>query len=159
MIPFRVAYIGSRNYAHFEVVFASLLKLSLWGEAQGRPVLIVSGTKPPPFGAKRNRADGVDEFALRIAPHLGMSTQVYPADYSKWGEYAPLKRNPQIVDGSDQVVAFWDQKSKGTAHALRDAIGKGKLGRVYGCVGFPLAPEILEGQVRRILASGRPIPL
>jgi len=43
-------------------------------------------------------------------------------------------RNYQIVDAAEQVVAFWDGKSRGTAHSLEYARKKGKPVRI---VAFP----------------------
>jgi hypothetical protein len=33
-------------------------------------------------------------------------------------ERTPLKRNHHIVDAADQLIAFWDEKSKGTKYTI-----------------------------------------
>ena len=39
-------------------------------------------------------------------------------EYSRYGRGAPLKRNPQIIEYADVVIAFWDGKSKGTKYVI-----------------------------------------
>ncbi len=151
--PYRVAYVGSRAYPRFAAVADSLLKLAAWAERHDRRLVIVSGTNPPPLHVARNRPDGVDEMAIRLARWLGLETAVHAPDYRRLGRAAALDRNPAIVAGCDQLVAFWDQKSRGTARTIRLALGAGKLGRVYGATGRPLAVELVEGEVRRALGE------
>lgn len=44
---------------------------------------------------------------------------VFLPDYNKYGKAAPLKRNLEIIDYSDIVLAFWDGKSHGTRHVIK----------------------------------------
>ncbi len=39
-------------------------------------------------------------------------------DYEKCGKAAPIRRNDEIVDYADIVVAIWDGKSKGTKYVI-----------------------------------------
>lgn len=39
---------------------------------------------------------------------------------------APLKRNVQIIEKADKVVAFWDGASHGTSNSLQLAKEQGK---------------------------------
>ena len=39
-------------------------------------------------------------------------------DYALTHDSAPLKRNLQIIEYADVVIAFWDGKSKGTKYVI-----------------------------------------
>ena len=63
-------------------------------------------------------AIGVDALAKEAAAQLGLLYQEILPNYSSFGKLAPLKRNVQIVDASDIVIAFWDMKSSGTRYVI-----------------------------------------
>jgi hypothetical protein len=63
-------------------------------------------------------ARGADLLAERYAQGKGVSFFICKPDYNNFGRSAPLVRNQQIVDAADQIVAFRDGKSRGTAHSL-----------------------------------------
>ena len=54
----------------------------------------------------------------------------FKPDYIKYGQRAPLVRNRWIVEGADQVLAFWDGKSRGTMHTVEYAKKLGKPVRI-----------------------------
>lgn len=63
-------------------------------------------------------ARGIDRCAREYAlTHRIKLTEFLP-EYSRYGRIAPLKRNLQIVDYSDAVIAFWDGKSSGTKNVI-----------------------------------------
>lgn len=63
-------------------------------------------------------ANGVDASARRYAQENSIKlTEFYPK-YNRFGRAAPLKRNLQIIDYSDLILAFWDGKSKGTKYVI-----------------------------------------
>ena len=66
-------------------------------------------------------AKGADELAHRYANDRGLPIEIYLPQYGQYGRTAPLKRNIQIVEASEQVIAFWDEKSRGTAFTIREA--------------------------------------
>ena len=43
-------------------------------------------------------------------------------DYKTYGRRAPLVRNSRIIAEADLVLAFWDMRSRGTAHAIAECI-------------------------------------
>ena len=47
-------------------------------------------------------------------------------EYDKYGRSAPLKRNIQIIEYADAVLAFWDGTSKGTKHVIDHCNKTGK---------------------------------
>ena len=63
-------------------------------------------------------AVGVDSLAEAYAKKHGIPLTVFLPEYKKYGRAAPLKRNEQIVDYADTVIAFWDGKSKGTKYTI-----------------------------------------
>ena len=93
----KVAVIGSRNICNVE------LEKYIPAEA----CEIVSG------GAK-----GVDKLAEDYAKAHGIPFTVFLPEYNRFGRGAPLKRNEQIVDYADTVIAFWDGKSRGTKYTI-----------------------------------------
>ena len=63
-------------------------------------------------------AKGVDQVAARYAEMENIKlTEIYP-DYRRYGKGAPLKRNNEIIDRSDFVLAIWDGKSCGTRYVI-----------------------------------------
>ena len=66
-------------------------------------------------------AKGADLMAYEIALHNGIKTICMPADWDKYGKSAGFKRNLQMLNHADYVLAFWDCLSKGTAHTITEA--------------------------------------
>ena len=95
----KIAIIGSRN-----LVIENLEQHIL------NATEIVSG------GAK-----GVDQCAAEYARSHGiLLTEILP-NYERYGRAAPILRNQEIVDCADEIVAFWDGKSKGTLSVINYA--------------------------------------
>ena len=66
-------------------------------------------------------ADGVDSLAEKFADKHKISKLILYPKYEKYGKAAPIKRNHQMVDLADCVLAIWDGCSKGTANTIRYA--------------------------------------
>lgn len=81
-------------------------------------------------------AAGVDTMAEEVAKALSLPVRVFEPDYATYGKNAPLKRNEQIVDYADYVLAFWDVESHGTGFTVAECIKRGKPFRIV-----PLADE------------------
>ena len=62
----------------------------------------------------------------RYAAENGFETEIYPADWEKYGRAAGPKRNKKIAEISDYIICFWDGKSKGTKSLLSFAEKAGK---------------------------------
>jgi len=93
----KIAIIGSRG-----------LQIENLGEYLPEDVTeIVSG------GAK-----GIDTCAREYALANGIKLVEFLPEYEKYAKAAPLKRNIQIIEYSDEVIAFWDGKSKGTKFVI-----------------------------------------
>lgn len=96
----RVAIVGSRGYQPLEDVRAYVRALPTG-------TVVVSGG-----------AHGVDRTAAQEAARCNLSCVEHRPDYETHGKRAPLVRNRLIAQDCDRMVAFWDGKSSGTAHAI-----------------------------------------
>lgn len=63
-------------------------------------------------------AKGIDQCAAAYARQHGLELIEFLPDYKKYGREAPLRRNDQIIDASDRVLAVWDGKSRGTKYVI-----------------------------------------
>ena len=76
-------------------------------------------------------AKGVDTTVREYAETHGIVfTEILPV-YARYGRYAPLKRNLEIISQADAVIAFWDGKSPGTKHVIDNCEKCGKKITVY----------------------------
>ena len=57
-------------------------------------------------------ARGIDTVAKNYALNNGIKLTEFKPDYQRYGKGAPLKRNLQIIDYADIVIAIWDEKSR-----------------------------------------------
>ena len=63
-------------------------------------------------------AKGIDTCARNYALSHDLKLTEFLPEYNKYGRCAPLKRNLQIIEYADVVIAFWDGKSKGTKYVI-----------------------------------------
>ncbi len=63
-------------------------------------------------------AKGVDTTAREYATENGIKLTEFLPEYSRYKRGAPLKRNIQIAEYADKVLAFWDGKSRGTKYVI-----------------------------------------
>ncbi len=99
----KVAIVGSRNYPELDKVREYVRSLP-------NGSTVVSG------GAK-----GVDKTAEDAAKECGLGVISLKPDWKKYGRGAGIVRNKQIVETADEVVAFWDGKSRGTMNTVDTA--------------------------------------
>ena len=59
-------------------------------------------------------AKGIDSIAASYARQHGIPLTEFLPDYQRYKRGAPLKRNQQIANYADEVLAFWDGQSRGT---------------------------------------------
>ena len=67
-------------------------------------------------------AEGIDKAAKISAKRLSLQYTCFLPEYDKFGKSAPIVRNQKIVDYSDEILAFWDFKSKGTQNGILESI-------------------------------------
>jgi len=100
----RVAVVGSRILPRGDARCDSFLTCIM---SYLNPSEIVSG------GAK-----GADRLGELWAEERGIPIQQYLPDWDGMGKAAGFRRNVQIVDHADCVVAIWDGHSSGTKHTI-----------------------------------------
>lgn len=76
-------------------------------------------------------ARGIDTSAREYARRAGLRLTEFLPDYDRYGKYAPLRRNLQIIDYADEVYAFWDGKSSGTKYVIEHCRKKNKKCRIF----------------------------
>ncbi len=64
---------------------------------------------------------GVDAMAERYAEENGYALEIHPADWKKYGRAAGPKRIKDMVAVCDEIIEFWDGKSKGTKNLIQTA--------------------------------------
>ncbi len=63
-------------------------------------------------------AKGIDACARDYAYQNNLKLTEFLPEYQLYRRAAPLKRNEQIVEYADYVLAFWDGKSRGTKYVI-----------------------------------------
>jgi len=71
-------------------------------------------------------AKGVDSIAESYADKKRISKIILRPKYDLYGKAAPLKRNEELVEIADKVLAIWDGASRGTYHTINYARKIGK---------------------------------
>ena len=104
----KIAIIGSRDFDNIELFDFSISRIFETYEISNPE--IVSG------GAK-----GADSFAKALAVKNNLPYKEFLPDWKAYGKSAGPKRNKQIVEYSDLIIAFWDGKSKGTLSSIQFA--------------------------------------
>ena len=103
---------GSRSINDIEII-RSAVKISGFNITE-----VVSGT-----------ARGVDRLGEVYADKEDIVIKRFPADWDRYGRGAGYRRNAQMAEYGDALIAIWDGESRGTASMIRLARGKGL--RVY----------------------------
>jgi hypothetical protein len=76
-------------------------------------------------------ARGADLLGERYALARRIHILYYPADWKKYGASAGYKRNIEMADNADALIAFWDGKSKGTRNMINLAKERKLVVKVY----------------------------
>ena len=63
-------------------------------------------------------ARGADKLGERYAKEHNLPVKLFPANWDKYGKQAGYLRNQEMANYSDVLIAFWDEKSKGTKHMI-----------------------------------------
>jgi hypothetical protein len=119
--PIRVAVVGSRDNVQYAVVAATLDTVKRHYGDLGLQFEVVSG------GAR-----GVDTYAANWADANGIGKVVFQADWAAHGRSAGMKRNADIINAADVVLAFWDGKSPGTRNSIERTRAAGKQLFIFG---------------------------
>lgn len=76
-------------------------------------------------------ARGIDSCAREYALAHNIRLTEFLPEYEKFGKAAPLKRNLQIIEYSDIVLAFWDGSSRGTKYVIDNCRQMGVKVKIY----------------------------
>ena len=79
-------------------------------------------------------ARGADKLGERYAKEHNLPVKLFPANWDKYGKRAGYLRNQEMANYSDVLIAFWDEKSKGTKHMIDIAKKQGLTVIVVGYV-------------------------
>lgn len=117
-----IAVVGSRSFNNYNYLHSKLTGF-LWDLLDqhtrelppGPAITIISG------GAR-----GADSIAEQWANAWDYPIKIFPAEWDKYGKSAGYRRNIDIVDNCDMLIAFWDGTSRGTKHSIDIAEKQGK---------------------------------
>lgn len=96
----KLAVVGSRSFSDYDLLCKCLSEYTISE--------IVSG------GAR-----GADSLAERYGNENRIPLRVFLPDWETHGKIAGFIRNRDIVNRADEVIAFWDGKSSGTANTIK----------------------------------------
>ncbi len=113
MDDYRVIIAGRRSFSNYELLRKHCLFL-LQEKMRTHRVIIVSG-----------HAHGADTLGERFAKEQGLTVELHPAKWKALGKAAGIIRNAEMARASDALIAFWDGKSRGTAHMINFARRRG----------------------------------
>ena len=104
----RTIIAGSRTIQEYRVVLLAVRRCGFSVTA------VVSG------GAR-----GVDKLGERFAKEFKLPYEVYEAKWDWYGKSAGYKRNMEMANNAEALIAIWDGKSAGTKHMIQIAKDKG----------------------------------
>ena len=113
MDNFKVIIAGSRGFSNYKLLKEHCNKY-LREKRRTCNIIIVSG-----------HARGADTLGERYAQDEGFALEVYPAQWKKLGKQAGYRRNEQMAEVADALIAFWDGESRGTKHMIDIMNNKG----------------------------------
>jgi uncharacterized phage-like protein YoqJ len=112
----KLAVVGSRHFFNYNLLKETLDKIK-------NVDLIVSGGNRT-YDHYNRRYMGADYLAEVYATVKNIPLLIYPATWYVKGQFdrsAGFKRNTLIVKNSDEVLAFWDGETRGTANTIEQA--------------------------------------
>lgn len=113
MDNFKVIIAGSRGFSNYKLLKEQCNKY-LREKRRTCNIIIVSG-----------HARGADTLGEKYAQDEGFALEIYPAQWKKLGKQAGYRRNEQMAEVADALIAFWDGESKGTKHMIDIMNNKG----------------------------------
>ena len=63
-------------------------------------------------------ARGADRLGFRWAVRHHVRSRCVAADWARFGKSAGVRRNAQLAQAGDMLLAFWDGRSPGTRHII-----------------------------------------
>lgn len=118
MENFKVIIAGSRGFSNYKLLKEKCNQY-LREKRKDYNIIIVSG-----------HARGADLLGEKYAQDEGFPLEIYPADWKKFGKSAGFRRNEQMAEVADALIAFWDGKSHGTKHMIEIMENKNLLVKI-----------------------------
>lgn len=118
MDNFKVIIAGSRGFSNYKLLREQCNKF-LREKRKTSNIIVVSG-----------HARGADTLGEKYAQDEGFTLEIYLAQWKKFGKRAGYRRNEQMAEVADALIAFWDGSSKGTKHMIDIMNEKNLLVRV-----------------------------
>ncbi len=103
----KLAIVGSRGFTDYDMFKKRVQEVE---KLDGKITEIISGG-----------ASGADTLAERYADEFNIPKDIKYAEWEKHGRVAGFIRNTEIVKACDNILVFWDGKSKGTKDTLEKA--------------------------------------
>ena len=115
---FKVVIAGSRGFSNYKLLYEKCNEI-LREKRKTHNIVVISG-----------HARGADLSGEKYASDMGFDLEIFPAEWKKFGKSAGFRRNEQMAEVADGLIAFWDGKSSGTQHMISIAEEKGISTRV-----------------------------
>ena len=115
---FRIIIAGGRNFNDYSLLKEKVNNI-ISDKRKTHQIYIVSG-----------KARGADSLGEKYANENGLNIMEFPADWDKHGRSAGYKRNVEMAENADALIAFWDGESRGTKHMIDIAKEKNLLTRI-----------------------------
>lgn len=133
---FDVSIVGTREFVNYPV-----MKMSVY-QVMGLMKLSKENMNFNSGGAR-----GADRLGERFAKSINRPIRKFIPNWDK-GKGAGMKRNKEMSDASDIIIAFWDEASRGTAQMIQYSKDNGKIVFVFNFKGelIDYAPKFLDFQ-------------
>lgn len=115
---FKVVVAGGRDFTNYNLLKEKVDNI-LSQKKLTHKILILSG-----------KSIGADCLGEIYALENNLEILSYPADWDKFGKKAGVKRNAEMINDADALIAFWNGNSRGTKYMIDIATKKGKMIRV-----------------------------
>lgn len=92
---------GSRNFDKYKLLEETLNKYVTPDDT------IISGV-----------AKGADMLGIVYSYRHNIKLKRFPAKWDTYGKSAGYRRNVEMADNADMLIAFWDGMSRGTKHMI-----------------------------------------
>ena len=111
----KVIIAGGRDFKDYDLLCQKVDKIL----SRQTEIEIVSGA-----------AKGADKLGERYAEERGYPIKRFPADWGTFGNAAGYRRNVEMAEYADALIAFWNEESRGTKHMINIAEERNLLVRV-----------------------------
>ena len=107
MQEYKLIVAGGRDFDDYAQLEQRLLAMSNEDSLGDIAISLVSGM-----------ARGADNLGVRFAHEYGVKLYTFPANWDKHGKAAGFRRNEEMGQFADGLLAFWDGQSRGTKHMI-----------------------------------------